>query len=460
MSRRRAVWFSLRGRLLLAATLLLACFLGLAGLALERAWRSSALAALESELLAQVYALLAATEIGPDETLLLPEVLPESRLVTPGSALFALVLDRDGNPLWRSPSALGRHLPALRPLRPGERDFRRVEGESGAFHVLRFGVAWETAQDTTLRLTYVVAVEEALFEQQAAAFRRTLALWLGAAALILLLAQGLILGLGLRPLARIEKELEAIETGRRQAITGRYPQEIARLADRLNAFIHSERCNQERYRNTLGDLAHSLKTPLSVLRGVGEKARLDAGDRALIREEAARMGEIVDYQLKRAESAGGGAVVQVTPVRPVLEKILRSLEKVYADKQVAVELEVGEEALFYGDTGDLFEMAGNLLDNAFKWCRGRVRVAAEGLPGERSRHPGLLLAVHDDGPGMPAAVARAVTARGVRGDERTPGQGIGLALVREIAGSYGGELEIGRSRLGGARVSLRFGPGS
>lgn len=454
----RGANLSLRGRLLLAATVVLIAFLGLAGYALDRAFRSSALTALESELQAQIYALLAATEVDRAGRIVLPDALPESRLMTTGSGLYAVVLDAGGAVQWRSPSAVGNDLAGFLPAAPGKSVFRRVAAKPDPVFAFSFGVSWETAPDSALLLTYVIAAEQAGLARQQAAFRRTLALWLGAAALVLLLVQGLILALGLRPLARIEQELDNIERGAQTAVEGRYPEEIARLADRLNAFIRSERSSLERYRNTFGDLAHSLKTPLSVLQGLGEKQQLARSDQEMIREQAGRMGEIVNYQLRRAESAGGSAVVQVTEVRPVLEKVLRSLEKVYAGKQMSAELSVEENALFFGDEGDLFEICGNLLDNACKLCRSRVRIEAETLPAPDAVRPGLLLAIGDDGPGISAAVVEAVTTRGVRGDEKTAGQGIGLALAREIAESYGGVLEIGRSPLGGALVLLRFEP--
>lgn len=163
------------------------------------------------------------------------------------------------------------------------------------------------------------------------------------------------------------------------------------------------------------------------------------------------MNRIVEYQLQRAATAGRSRGLAVrTAVKPVAEKIAASLNKVYRDKQVVSLVEVEDKAHFRGDEGDLTELLGNLMDNAYKWCAGKVRIIA------RARDDRLVIEVEDDGPGIEPLEAQRILERGVRADEAVPGHGIGLAIVRDILDSYEGEIVIGKSELGGAKIKLSF----
>ena len=210
------------------------------------------------------------------------------------------------------------------------------------------------------------------------------------------------------------------------------------LTDNLNHLLVRERAQQQRYRDALADLAHSLKTPLALLKGV-------AGDPQLLSqtlpEQLERMNHIVAYQLQRASTAGAARFAVALAVNPVLDKTAASLRKVYAEKGLQLDI-VADEVLWKIDEGDLYELLGNLLDNACKWCRQRVRVTLA------SDADALHLEVADDGPGV--ADPQAILRRGVRADEQVPGHGIGLAMIADIVHAYGGELAIRRSNLGGA----------
>jgi two-component system sensor histidine kinase PhoQ len=207
-----------------------------------------------------------------------------------------------------------------------------------------------------------------------------------------------------------------------------------------------------RYRNTLGDLAHSLKTPLAVLRGLTEGRRDDDGVPGAVAEQVDRMDAIVRYQLQRTVSSGQGLLARPVAIAPAVAKVVRSLDKVYADKGVRVTVDV-EEGLRYGcDEGDLLEVVGNLADNAYKWCRKEVAIEAA----HDSRDGVLSIAVRDDGDGIAPDRIDAVTRRGVRGDEREPGQGIGLGVVREIVESYGGSLSLTNVEPRGFEVRATF----
>jgi len=243
-------------------------------------------------------------------------------------------------------------------------------------------------------------------------------------------------------------------------MSGSHPRELEPLTESINALVESERENLDRQRNTLADLAHSLKTPLAVLR-----ARLDSGAggdelREDVDTQLRRMNDLVGYQLARAASGGHKLFAAPISIEPHAEEIVRGLEKIYAVKGVICEFEIDPDARFHGEPGDLQELLGNLLENAFKWAKSRVLLTAR--PGETApnRRPGLLLVVEDDGPGIAPDRIAHVLQRGVRGDERVQGHGIGLAIVQDVVKSYRGELEVSASaELGGARFTVRLPPG-
>ena len=239
-----------------------------------------------------------------------------------------------------------------------------------------------------------------------------------------------------------------------------HPRELEPLTDSINAFIESERENLERQRNTLADLAHSLKTPIAVLR-----TQLDnTADPDALRQELdvqlKRMNNLVSYQLARAASSGHKLFSAAVEIEPHAEEIVRGLEKVYASKGVICEFEIDPRARFHGETGDLQELMGNLLENAFKWARSRVLLTVEVGATAPQRRAGLFLAVDDDGPGIAEDDVAKVLQRGVRGDERVQGHGIGLSIVQDLIRDYRGELQVKRSEeLGGARFEVRLPPG-
>src|SRR5690606_11278312 len=298
---------------------------------------------------------------------------------------------------------------------------------------------------------------ESFIDRQIGVFRRALWSYLVAGALLLLGLQVFVLRWSLRPLRRVVRDLVRVETGVHDRLTGTYPRELAVLTDSINAFVEGEREHLGRYRNTLADLAHSLKTPLAVLRsrldsGGGSGSGDDPALRGEVRQQVARMDEIVAYQLSRAATSGHQLFATPLPLGERAEGIVRSLEKVYAEKNVLCEFDTDTLSRFYGEEGDLMELLGNLLENAFKWCRHRVLFSARSMTTAPHRRAGLLLVVEDDGPGIASDLVERVLQRGVRGDERVQGHGIGLAIVQDIVRAYRGELLVERSgELGGAR---------
>jgi two-component system sensor histidine kinase PhoQ len=447
---------SLHTRLLLAATLVLAGFIGATGLTLDKAFRVSARASTQERLQSYIYALLAAT--GEDERgrMVPPRRIPEPRFSKPDSGLYAVIARPDGVPLWRSGSLAGRSVDIVQQQAPGQREFRQFTRSDTDLYAISFGVAWVDSANAEELYTFAVAEDTAAFEEQIDSFRKTLWSWLGAMAVVLLLAQGLILRWGLRPLRTVESDLQRIEQGRAEHLTGIYPKELTGLTSSLNSLIEHIKRVQTRYRNSLDDLAHSLKTPLALLQSFSERTSAESGqEHRLVREQVERMDEIIEHQLQRAAVSGRATLASAVPLQPVLERLLRSLDKVYRDKQVNVSRDLDPAATFYGDEADLTEALGNLLDNAYKYCSSQVRVCVRSESRAASGH-GLEISIEDDGHGIDPGMIDTVLQRGKRMDETVPGHGIGLSMAREIIAVYGGELTIDSGDLGGARVRVHF----
>ena len=452
---------SIQARLLIAASLALAAFLGLTGFALQRAYTESSLKDLGYRLRSHVFAYIRDTDLSVAGRVLPPEFPPDSRCDRPQSGLYAAILA--GDTRWQSRSALGIGLPKDFGLEPGAELFGGpFDSGSGELYVYTMGVLlpWnDKGEIRELPVTFLVAEDRRELDAQLDVFRRTLWFWLGSLGLALLVVQVLVLRWVLRPLRRVAADLARVERGEADQLADRYPAELTGLTHSVNVFIAGEREQRARYRDTLANLAHSLKTPLAVVRGELEGGGDDDALRLTVEEQVSRMDDIVAYQLSRAATSGRAIFAAPVPVEGPAEEIVRGLEKVYAERNVLCEFEIDPQARFYGEAGDLTELLGNLLDNAFKWARHRVELGARptGAPGARRR--GLELRVEDDGPGIPEDQVERLLQRGVRGDERVQGHGIGLAIVRDIVFAYRGELEVQRSEsLGGAAFVLRFPP--
>jgi two-component system sensor histidine kinase PhoQ len=442
---------SLHGRVALSAGLVLAVFVLLTGFALDRAFHDSVRAAHEERLLGQIYLLLTAAD--PDEEgreLLVPEALPEARFNLAASGLYGEIRDERGNTVWRSTSTIGVSPPFSNGLRPGEKRFERREDADGTpYFIQSHGVSWVV--DGTPR-TYTFSVAEDLdeFTRELNEYRTSLATWLGGMAVLLLAVLGLTLRWGLRPLRKVRREIERVQTGDRERVVGTYPAELQGLTGSVNALLGHERAQQKRLRNALGDLAHSLKTPLAVMRGAIGDGRVDAAVARELDDQLGQMDRIVRHQLQRAIARGETGIGARVSVLAVAEKMKASLAKLHREKGMTIELEIAPDLHFRGAEGDLMEMLGNLLDNACKWCRREVRLAA------RRHDSALEFTVEDDGRGMDPALAERLMERGARADETVPGHGIGLAIVRDIAAAYAGRITVARSRLGGAAIVVRL----
>tara|TARA_R110002020_G_scaffold15245_36_gene54476 strand:+ start:773 stop:2161 length:1389 start_codon:yes stop_codon:yes gene_type:complete len=453
---------SLQARQMLAASLALVAFLGFTGLALDRAFVATAQYALRERLANFANAYIGGSEFDRNRSFITPEIPPDARLLEPKSGLYANI--RGEGVTWDSASTLGRSMPPMELLAPMERRFEGPltivdsDGLENAVYAYSFGLIWESATGD-IPLTLSVFEDAQQIEDQVRIYRRALWSNLALAALLLLMVQLLVLRWSLLPLRNVERELARVRQGESQRLSERHPRELESITRSINSLIESERTHLDRSRNTLSDLAHSLKTPLAVLR-----SRLDADPgheqlRAEVAAQVQRMNEIVSYQLTRAARTGHALYSAPIEIEPRAEEIVAGLEKVYAGRGVLCEFEIDPAARFHGELGDLQELLGNLLENAFKWADKRVllTVSVEAAPPDR--RPGVNFTVDDDGPGIPDEKVERLLQRGVRGDERVHGHGIGLAIVQDIVTAYHGELRVTQSpELGGARFAVRIPP--
>lgn len=432
---------SIRARLVAGAAGVLAAFMAIIGLALQSSHEDAVRAAHYARLQSMVYLLLGAAEIDAKGSLVMPQGLAEPGLSTPGSGLYAAIHQPESGAQWRSPSAVGLELPFSRDGAAGEWLFDRIE--SGRDYLRgTYAVRWSTgAQPVPLVIS--VLEDRTQLQREVAAFARTLWSWLAAATVLLLIAQALLLQWGLDPLRRVAGEIRRVEDGQQPQVEGRYPEEIAALTNNINRLIEQERLRQGRYREALSFLAHSLKTPLAVLRNSADDA---AQLPRVVAQQVSRMDDIVQHQLARAAASGRALFAAPLPIEPILRRIRDSLAKVYGDRSLVLDIDCDPKLTWRIEEGDAFEMFGNLMDNAAKWARHEIAVRVW-------THEGALcIRIEDDGPGF--SDTDSVLQLHVRGDEKVPGHGVGLAVVDELVTSHGGTLALARSARGGAQVDV------
>jgi signal transduction histidine kinase len=298
-------------------------------------------------------------------------------------------------------------------------------------------------------VTVIVAGPHAEIDQEVYAFGVQLAIAMGGLGLAFLLATVLQVRYGLLPLGALRAALQAVRRGATPRLAGDYPAEVAPLVDELNAVLEHNEALISRARVQAGNLAHGLKSPLTVLR---QELTEVAGERGgILRDQVALIGDQVERVLARIRAAGPlSAAAGRAKLAPVLQDLAFSLDIIHRERGVAIEIAGAADVTYPGDAADLAEMLGNLMDNACKWARGRVRVTVEAGPGR------LTILIDDDGPGIPPARRAAALTRGGRLDEAAAGTGLGLDIVREIAELYRGNLRLEDSPLGGLRARLEL----
>ena len=441
---------SLQARLLLAALLVLMVFTGLTGLVLDKAFRQSAETAMQDRLQGYLYALLAAVDVDDSGMPRFTRNLPDARFNRPGSGLYASIKNRDKHAVLHSRSLLGNRLPAQSEVPFGQYHYEILQLKNVPHYRLNYSVRWELDAQQAYGLDFQIVEDMQSYQQQINTYRRNLWGWLGAAVLVLLILQAIILRWSLQPLRQVATDLARIEAGQAERLQGKYPKELQHLTNTLNGLLDHTRNQLQRYRDSLGNMAHSLKTPLAILANALSLRQTETSSSVDAEEQLQRIRQIIDYQLQHAAAAGQASLGKTTPLKPVVTKIIKAMQKVHADKALQFENHIDASLTCQCDEGDLMEMLGNLLENACKWSQQRIRITAQQM------QDGMEICIEDDGPGIPAEVREQVLQRGQRADLTTAGHGIGLAMVHELVLLYGGNLRIEASEMGGAAIYIQL----
>ncbi len=434
---------SLAFRLVAGAGLWITAALAAGGFQLSSMFADSVERSFEARLEVYLDGLIAVSRTGAAGRIELARELGEPRFTQPNSGWYWQISGPDG-PLLRSRSLWDM---TLSPAASEDGAVRTSEFTGPDGRNLRLAERTVTLPGFPHRLHYMVAAEDSEIDREVARFNKALIWSLASLGLGLIAAVLIQVRFGLIPLRRMRAALADIRAGRAEKLSGEFPAEVQPLADELNALLEHNAQVVARARTHVGNLAHALKTPLAVLsneatRATGQLAQSVARQTAVMRRQ-------IDRNLSRARAAATAGVLGArTTILPVIEDLKRTLERIHAERRIAIEITGERAAAFRGERQDLEEMLGNLMDNGCKWARARVRVAIA-RDGER-----LQIIVEDDGPGLSAEERMQLFQRGKRLDEAVPGSGLGLAIVRDIAGLYDGSVALDEGALGGLKVTL------
>jgi signal transduction histidine kinase len=393
--------------------------------------------------------LIAGAELASDGSLRLSMVPADPRFGLPFSGWYWQV-SAGGRTLGQSGSAgplEDPRLPVLRlpPTIPSDSGFTVTGPGDVELRVVSREVRLPGATDG---FQAVVAGPQLEIDQEVLAFGVQVGVALAALGIAFVLATVLQVRFGLQPLRALQETLQDIRKGAAQRLVGDYPVEVSPLVEELNEVLTHNEALIKRARVQAGNLAHGLKSPLTVLRH--ELAEMADGRGEVLREQVSVICDQVERVLARIRAAGPlSAAAGRTSIRTVLEDLAFSLDIIHRERGIGIEITCPEGVAFIGDPGDLAEMLGNLMDNGCKWARSRVQISVE-------PHQGLTITIEDDGPGIPEANRSAALSRGGRLDETKPGSGLGLDIVVEIAELYRGSLRLEESSLGGLLAQLEL----
>lgn len=437
---------SLRFRLVAAAAFWVLLALVLTGTVVSELLRGQFKQLLEARLDTEMLGLMAGAEFEDNGALVLQREPPEPAFTRIGSGWYWQIDDGEGV-LLSSRSLTDRSLPPPPLVQPTGPSTHLASDPDGLPLLIR-SRQFSAPGDPRLLLVQVAMPME-LLTREVDRIRRPLLIALLVLGGSLLMAVGVQIGFGLRPLAQLRRQLLAVRAGECTHIGSAPVSELEPLTDEINALIAHAEGTLQHARAHVGNLAHGLKTPLTaVLNGI--RASGDPKVQAL-ETELLRMQQLVELHLRRARHAGPAAPLSAgTLVAPLVREFVSLMERVHADRALAVQQEVPADLRFAGEAGDLQELVGNLLDNAWKWATSMVRIRGG------TTSDGITLSIEDDGPGMNSAVLERARLRGVRLDETVPGHGLGLAIVSDLCQLHGGALELARSELGGLCATLRL----
>jgi signal transduction histidine kinase len=451
---------SLAKRLFLSATFLTVAILFLSGAALTAIYRSAAESNFDERLGVYLRALVADIATPGEAAASAPGQLGEPHFEIPLSGWYWQItrLDAQRPEIKSSRSLFAAQLPRLSdtgvPAGIGGARKGYAIGPDG--RVLRIAERIIDAEDQGIYLIQVAAAADEL-NADISAFERRLVLTFAVLSVALILSVAAQLRFGLQPLRQLQREVAAIRHGEAQRLQGVFPLELSALADELNLLIAANREVVEQARTQVGNLAHALKTPLSVI--VNEaSAERSSPFAAKVEEQTAIMRDQLSFYLNRARAAVRARTTgAAADVPAAIHALVRTFEKIYAGRAIRFTSDTPESIRFHGERQDFDEMAGNLIDNAGKWAQHAVTIAVTQEPQHNlAERRFFFVTIDDDGPGLSPPLRQAALARGKRLDETKPGSGLGLSIVAELASLYGGQLSLDTSPKGGLRAVLKL----
>jgi two-component system sensor histidine kinase PhoQ len=435
---------SLRLRSFAAALLALLIFIPLTAVTLEQAFNSSLSQSMLQQLRVQSLTLISEFELdNTNNQALMPEQLYNDQFNIPDSGLYAFIQSHEGV-LWQSLSTLDwLQQPNFIAPDTGSEAFIEDFIMLNSYFLYAYTAEFESSEGYR-PVSFYILQDKQVFNSEKSKFANTLWNWLGLIAVLLLILLLVSLNAALLPISRLNKQIRQAESGHLKRIDQHYPPELEKLKSSINHLLDTEQQQRSRYKNSLSDLAHSLKTPLAVLTGT-------AGLPEQAKEPISQINLQIQRQLKRAVAGTTSTFEQAVKIKPVVDKLFNAMDKVYADKHLSLKHDFQNQELgFQGDITDLMEILGNLLDNACKAAAKHVSLSVF------INQSNLLIHIEDDGPGIPKDKSEQLLERGTRLDSYKEGQGIGMAVVADLVSAYQGKLEINQSGFGGAKLSLIF----
>ncbi len=438
--------WSLKGRLTAVSTIIVMIAFYAVYIVTKSAYVNATQARIQDSLTAQIYALMAVAEDYNAE-LNIPPILRNDRLNHLNSGLVAYVLDVDGDLIWRSKSS---DTFAVLPDINATYSLTNLSQNSHDGHQMFWigdKIIWEHENGMEGEYLFLIGEDKAIMREQVNEFRTQISIWLWVTTIIIVVVLNIAMRISLKPLKNAQEQIEKVREGDKSKVEGDFPKELEPLTSSINSLLEVEALQKRRYRDSLGNLAHSLKTPLAVMKS--ELQQLNVSEsREQLAKQVARVDDIVKYQLNRSVISAGQTMRRKSLIEPEVYKIIDALNKVHAAKALSIEAELESDASFPGEPGDLMELVGNLADNACKWAASKVLISVDEQFAE------LFITVEDDGPGIPEEKRELILNRGKRLDQQAEGQGLGLSIVMDIIKTYRGNIHISSSDLGGARFKI------
>ncbi len=414
------------------------------GLILGNFYRDHTEGHYDAHVFTHVEELIASIETGPDGSIMLAREPTDPRFHRPHSGWYWEVI-AGGRPLHRSTSLGDHRLDVSEAILDENHEVQELPGPLGQVlrgQIVHVSFPHETGSITVVATAPEMAISDDVHEFFTHIFTSFLVLGIG-----LSLAMFIQVTVALKPLKAIRAAISDIRAGKSERLPRDFPSDVQPLVDELNFLLDHNETLLKRARNQLGDLAHAVKNPLTVIRN--EARNMSGKQGQLILDQSHMMANNIDHYLSRARIYGKqDAIGYRTSVKSVIDDVSFAVSHIHKDRRVKIDLQCMQDQWFRGEAQDLEEMTGNLIDNAFKWAESKVVV------GCASDHNRLVLRIEDDGPGIDEAELSTITRRGRKLDELSPGHGQGLGITEDIANLYGGSLKLGRSELGGLKAEL------